>query len=198
MEKFKEEIIALQPVYTETGNATRMVLHEGERMDSRGIRSVIMALARIYAIDLAAQRDSLKTRLNRRGVMPFYLNSERVFVPLKMRIARAPKDMVYGYVDVRFMGEIEAGEDQTCLVPLPGDRQIEVISRRSTVLQCQHMGQRLLEMLRSEKSIDPGEKILAEAGIYLHRTITNMARRLENIEEAITDRDDREEKEGQG
>lgn len=194
IEEFKEEIIALQPVYIETGNATRIFLREGERMDPRGIRSVIIALARVYAVDLTAQRNALKTRLNRHGVMPFYLNRERVFVPLKMRKPLAAKDMVYGYVDVRFMGEVAANNDRTCMVSLPGERHITAVSRRSTVLQCQHMGQRLADMLGSELSVDPGEKILAEAGIYLHRTIKRLAKRLENIEGAIADHEDKEEK----
>lgn len=193
LEKIKDEIIALQPVYTNTGNATCILLREGEWMDSRGMRSVLMALARIYAVDLTAQRESMEKRLNRHGVMPFYLGIDRVFIPLKMRKALAPKDMVYGYVDVRFMGEVAASGERSCLVPLPGPRQIEVLSKRSTVLQCQHMGLRLLEMLQGEKSIDPGEKILAEAGIYLHRTIKGIERRLEHIEEAFTDHEDKEE-----
>lgn len=195
LEQIKDEIIALQPVYISTGNATRILLHTGERMDLRGIRSVIKALARKYAVDLTAQRESTKTRLNRHGVMPFYLGDDRVFIPLKMRKALAPKDMVYGYVDVRFMGEVAARGERSCVVPLLGARQIEVLSKRSTVLQCQHMGQRLLEMLHSEKSTDSGEKILVEAGIYLHRTIKGIERRLEHIEEAITEHEkDKREK----
>ncbi len=116
LERIKEEIIALQPVYTDTGNATRIILHEGESLDSRGMRSIIMALARIYAVDLAAQRDSLELRLNRHGVMPFYLSKKRVFVPLKMRKALSPKDMVYGYVDVKFMGEVAASGDRAAVL----------------------------------------------------------------------------------
>lgn len=191
LEKLKEEIIALQPVYTDTGNATRILLREGERIDSRGIRSVLMALARIYAVDLTAQRKNTEMRLNRYGVMPFYWGNDRVFIPFKMRKALAPKDMVYGYVDVRFMGEVAAGGERTCLVPLPGERSIEVLSKCSTVLQCQHMGLRLLEMLQSEKSTDPGEKVFVEAGIYLHRTIKGIERRLEHIEETIMDHKDK-------
>ena len=194
LEKVKDEIIALQPVYTNTGNATRILLREGEIMDPRGMRSVLMGLARIYAVDLAAQRESTKKRLNRHGVMPFYLGDDRVFIPLKMRKAVAPKDMVYGYVDVCFMGEVTVTGERSCVAPLHGGRQIEVISKRNTVLQCQHLGQRLLEMLKSESSTDPGERVMVEAGIYLHRTIKGIERRLEHIEEVITEREDKGEK----
>jgi hypothetical protein len=191
LEQIKEEIIALQPVYTNTGNATRILLREGESMDSRGQRSVLRALARQYAVDLSAQRESTQTRLNRHGVMPFYLGNDRVFIPLKMRKALAPKDMVYGYVDVRFMGEAAASGERTCLLPILGARQLEILSTRSTVLQCQHMGQRLLEMLKSEKPADHGEKILAEASIYLHRTIKGIEQHLEYIKEVIKDKEDK-------
>jgi len=191
LEKIMDEIIALQPVYTDTGNATRILLREGEILDSRGMRSVLIALARRYAVDMTAQRESLERRLNRHGVMPFYLGNDRVFIPLKMRKAKASKDMVYGYVDVRFVGEVAASGARSCMVPVQGDRQIEVLSKRSTVLQCQHMGQRLLDMLQGENSTDPGEKIFVDAGIYLHRTIKGFERRLEHIEEVITDHEDR-------
>lgn len=189
LEKIKDRIIALQPVYTLSGNATRIILPEGDDLDPRGLRSVLAALARLYAVDLTAQRKNLALRLNRNGVLPFYLSDDRVFVPLKMRKAAAAKDTVYGYIDVRFMGEAAVRGERGCTVPLPGGRQIEILSRRSTVLQCQHMGQRLLDMLQRESAGDTGEKILAEAGLYLHNTIKGLERRLEHIEDMITETD---------
>lgn len=191
LEEIKDSIIALQPVYTATGNATRIFLYEGDKPDARGIRSVLAALARIYAIDLPAQRKNLAMRLNRFGVLPFHLEDDRVFIPLKMRKAAAAKDMVYGYVDVRFIGDITPAGQHGCRVSLPGERQLEILSRPSTVLQCQHMGLRLLDMLQKEKSSDPEERVFADAGIYLHKTIKGLERRLEHIEDVITDHENK-------
>ena len=185
LEKIRDEIIGLRPVYTDTGNATIIYLRDGEVMDSRGIRSVQTGLARMYAIDLAAQRKQLKLRLNRYGVMPFYLSNERIFVPLKMRKPIAPKDMVYGYIDVRYMGEVDKAGGRTCMLPLKDGRRIEILSNRNRVLQVQHMGQRLLEGLQDENPGDPGEKIVVDASLLLHNTMKSIARRLERIEELI-------------
>jgi hypothetical protein len=117
--------------------------------------------------------------------MPFYLSEDRVFVPLKMRKPVAPKDMVYGYIDVRYIGDLEASGERTCILPLKDGRRIEVLSNRNRVLQCQHMGRRLLEMLQGEKAADPGEKIVVDASLLLHNTLRGIERRLERIEEKI-------------
>ena len=185
LEKIKEEIVGLRPVYTDTGNATIIYLCRGEAVDSRGMRSIMTALARIYAIDLAAQRSQLEIRLHRQAMIPFYLGPERVFVPLKMRRAMAEKDAVYGYVDVRCMGAVLPGGQRSCRLQLLDGREIEILSHRSTVEQSRVLGRSLLEMLQSGRQIDPGEALIVEAAVHVHRMFRVIERRLIRIEELI-------------
>ena len=191
LESVKDEIIGLRPVYTDQGNATMVYLRRGEAVDSRGMRAIKTALARIYAIDLAAQCSQVEMRLHRQGTMPFYLGPERVFVPLKMRRALADKDAVYGYVDVRCMGEVVDGGKRTCRLYLQDGREIEILSHRSTVEQCRVMGRNLLDMLRGERQIDPGEELVVGAVVHFHRKLKVLERRLIHIEEMIAEEEDR-------
>jgi len=187
LEKIKDEIIGLRPVYTDTGNATIIYLRRGEAVDSRGMRSIMTALARIYAIDLAAQRSQLEMSLQRQGMMPFYLGPERVFVPLKMRRAMAEKDAVYGYVDVRCMGGVLDGGKRTCRLRLLDGREMEILSNRGTVEQCRVMGRSLLEMLQGERHTDPEEELMVGAVMHVHRMFRVLERRLIHIEELIAE-----------
>lgn len=187
LEKIKDDVIGLQPVYTDTGNATVIYLRRGEVADSRGMHAVLASLARTYAIDLAAQRSQLELRLHRQGVMPFYLREGRVFVPLKMRKAVAERDAVYGYVDVRCMGEVEEHGKRSCVLLLQDGRQIEILSNRSTVEQSRVMGRRLLEMLQGEKHTDPEEALMIGAAVHMHRMFRVIEQRLGHIEEMIAE-----------
>ncbi|HWQ74431.1 MAG TPA: hypothetical protein VN441_03885, partial [Syntrophomonas sp.] len=185
LEKIKDEIVGLRPVYTDTGNATLIYLRQGEAVDPRGLRAVLAALARIYAVDMGAQRSQLETALQRQGMMPFYLGPERVFVPLKMRRALAERDAVYGYVDVRCMEEASACGSRGCRLRLLDGREIEILSSRATVEQCRTMGCKLLEMLRQEKGADPQEKMMVGAVLHVHQMFRVLERRLIHIEEMI-------------
>lgn len=193
LEKIRDEIIGLRPVYTDTGNSTIIYLLKGEVMDTRGIRTVLNRLARSYAIDLVAQRKQLKQRLNRYGVMPFYLSDERIFVPLKMRKPVAHKDIVYGYVDVRYMRDVAAGEGQNCRLLLKSGHSIAILSSSDRVLQAQHMGQRLLQVFQEENPRDPGERIVVEAGLFLHNTLKGIAQKLERLEVLVGDDNEEDE-----
>lgn len=85
LEQLRYSIIFIKPVYTAEGNATEILLNDGTIvLDPRGLKSVHRALARLYAVDLQAQRIQVEDMLHRRGTLPFYLEKQ-VFVPLKLR-----------------------------------------------------------------------------------------------------------------
>jgi hypothetical protein len=191
LQKVKDEIIGLRPVYTDIGNATLRYLQEGEMLDPRGLPAVLASLVAMYAIDLTAQRRQLEKNLDRKAMLPFYLEANRVFVPLKMRKPLAGKDSANGYLDVRCMGDVlEQGRDGSVL-PLKDGRRIEIFSRRSTVESCRDMGRRLLDVLQMKQMTDPGEKIIVDMSLYLHHTIKRLEQRLERIEEMIAESDSR-------
>lgn len=188
METIREEIIGIRPLYTDTGNATIIYLREGEVMDTRGCRSVSNALASCYAIDLTAQRRNLEESLGRKGILPFHLGAERVFIPLKMRRPVSENDVVYGYVDVRYIGDVDIIGKTCCLLTLTDSRQIEILSSQNTIRQSQHVGQRLLDLLQAEQGVDPGMKSvhqLVDEAVNAFREIREIKMKVDNIEEMV-------------
>ena len=180
MEKIRDEIIGLKPVYTEIGNSTVIYLRKGQVNDKRGIHSIKHALARLYAIDLSAQQQEMSQRLNRQGRLPFYLDANRVFVPLKMRKPRAPKDVAYGFFDIGHLIDVQESGPNGCILHLKEGGSIEVFSRPSTVVQTLHLGRQVWEYLKEERTGNPQEQAAVDY------TINNL-RRLVRIEEKLND-----------
>jgi hypothetical protein len=193
-EKIRGEIVAIRPQYTSTGNATVIYLREGEVIDPRGCKTVANALAACYAIDRAAQRRNLEKCLGRKGILPFHLGAERVFIPLKMRQAKSENDLVYGYLDVSYIGDVDVIGKKQCLLSLKDGRQIEVLSSRNTIRQSQHMGLRLLELLNAERGEDPViksiQQLFAEV-INAIREIWAIKMKVESIEEMVAEQEER-------
>lgn len=188
VEKIREGIIALRPVYTERGDATVIYLQEEELVFNRGIRSVVATLVRSYAIDRAAQRQRLEERLHRHAMMPFHLTEDRVFIPLKMRKAVAPKDMVYGYVDVRYIEALKKRGDRSCIVGLNGGRELEILSKSVTVAQSYNLGKGLLDQLQAEQAGDPAEKMAVGVTIYYYKTLKGIERSLQELRDILSKR----------
>lgn len=191
LEMIREEIIGLCPVYTEIGNATLIYLKTGEVTVNQGIRSVVAALIRSYAIDLKAQRYQLRLLLNRHGFLPFYLSPQRVFVPLKMRRPLASKDVVYGWFDINYLTDARQCDDGACVIQLTDQRCIEVLSHRITVEQIQNLGRRLLEQLQENPGSRKGSTVVMEAASSWYDTMQCIASTLENIEQLIADQQNR-------
>jgi hypothetical protein len=176
VEDYREEVIGLRPVYTETGNATELFLASGKvLLDKRGQKSVIKALARAYAIDLTAQRQALQIRLGCKGMLPFHLDEKRVFVPLKLRRARVENDQVNGYMDVRYI-KIEGNKGGGCRVLLSTGQVLEVLSSIDTANRSKHLGERLLEEM--QPVLDLEEEQAVAAARFLVRTLKDIAARL--------------------
>ena len=141
VEQLRDEVIGIRPVYSEIGNATDILLKDGRVVrDKRVLNSVVKALVASYAVDLKAQRRNLREKLGRKGVLPFYLGEGRVFVPLKMRQALTDGDSVYGYIDMSYMGQPQAGTGRECLIPLANGLELQVLSAQSTILGIQNTG----------------------------------------------------------
>lgn len=188
LDKFRDDIIALRPIYNDRGKATRIYLREGEVQDPRDINSILIALAKLYAIDMKAQRRDMQAHLNRKGLMPFYLPKNRVFVPLKMRRPAAPKDRVYGYVDINYFGNVISLENGNCMLVLKEGCNIEILSKPKKVLQSQLMGRHLQEMLAQERNGEGGTRVLIEAGAYFTDILQTIIDELAAIKETMRER----------
>lgn len=187
VEQVRDTVMGLRPIYTEWGNVTELWLTSGDKLvDRRGVKSVVIALARSYALDLRAQRQQLGQFLQRSGVLPFYLGS-RVFVPLKMRKALTANDMVYGYLDSEYIVDIKGGKYRGCLASLSTGDNLQILSSQATAYQSWSLGLSLRRNLQGDKAIHEDEELIAESVLILCRNLREIAKRLERIEEHIAE-----------
>lgn len=183
VEQVREQVVGLRPVYSSIGNSTEVLMLEGQTIsERRGLKSSVSALARSYAVDLTAQRNMVRTWLEKQTLVPFYLSAERVFIPLKMRQSRAGNDETYGYLDVRLVQDIKELARRRCQVILENGIELEVLSSKSTVLQSQHNGQRLLTMLGNIESPADDEDNAVESARWMVRTLKKISLQLDRIE----------------
>ena len=187
VEQLRDEVIGIRPVYSETGNATDIILKDGRVVrDKRVLNSVVKALVASYAVDLKAQRRNLREKLGRKGVLPFYLGEGRVFVPLKMRQALTDGDSVYGYIDMSYMGQPQAGTGRECLIPLANGLELQVLSAQSTILGIQNTGQAALSALQPYKGDgDAREEQVVEAARISAVTLAEILEQLTRIEQSL-------------
>lgn len=187
IELIRDKVIGLRPVYTERGNATEVLLSDGEvKLDYRGIKTVKAALARNYAVDLQAQRKVIERELNRKAVVPFYLE-DRVFIPLKMRQALTENDLVYGFIDVSYVTDIREEGKRRCRVFLSNGINIEVLSSINTALNSKHIGNKVAAGLQVKVQDDTAEKQVAKSVYKLVRSFSQILDRLERIEGQIAE-----------
>jgi len=187
VEQLRDEVIGIRPIYSEAGNATDIILKDGRVVrDRRVLNSVVKALTASYAVDLKAQRRNLREKLGRKGVLPFYLGEGRVFVPLKMRQALTDGDSVYGYIDMSYMGQPQAGTGRECLIPLANGLELQVLSAQSTILGIQNTGQAALSALQPYKGDgDAREEQVVEAARILAVTLAEILEQLTRIEQSL-------------
>ena len=96
-----QSLIALQPLHHSGSNATRF--YYGDRCPQLyplHLKSALKIIARSSALDLAAQRDQLRTLLQHQRALPFYLPEQRIFVPFKMLKRVSSNDAALGYVEL--------------------------------------------------------------------------------------------------
>lgn len=169
VEDWRDQVIGLKPLYTDTGNATQIINASGDTgLDRRVITTVQAALARAFAVDLKAQHDHIRAILKRKSLLPFYLPGPRVFIPLKMRQAIAVNDSTYGYIDVSFIDKVVRDEEKnTCIVDLTTGQKVEVLSNRTTIISSQHLGQELLAYLQPPGNVSGEDEIIKSVTIIL-------------------------------
>jgi hypothetical protein len=118
--------------------------------------------------------------------LPFYLGEGRVFVPLKMRQALTDGDSVYGYIDMSYMGQPQAGTGRECLIPLANGLELQVLSAQSTILGIQNTGQAALSALQPYKGDgDAREEQVVEAARILAVTLAEILEQLTRIEQSL-------------
>lgn len=188
IEQVRERIIGLRPIYTDSGNATEIILASGEVfIDKRGIKAVQLAIAKSYAIDLKAQRLDINKRIKRLGVMPFYLKPDRIFIPFKMRRAVAERDMVYGYIDLDYIQDIADYSGKTCTVLLTTGQEVGVYSSSATAKNSMYMGRDLRKAVEAETNVDQTEDAIVQAARRLIYEIRDIGDKIDRLGEKIAE-----------
>lgn len=186
VEHYRDQVIGLRPVYTDTGTATQILLEEGEPvLDSRRLKSTVKAFARTYAVDLKAQQLMLRKWIDRKLLLPFFLGKDRIFIPLKMRQTITTSDATYGYIDVNYIADIKELEKRCCLAVLTTGISVEIYSSCNTVIQNQHIGLSLYESLHKTEYEDGEEDSIINSSRILARTLVKMSRQLDKIEDKL-------------
>jgi len=183
VERIATDVVALRPVYTDTGKATEVITKSGKRFcDQRDIRSVKQALYRCCFIDSRAQSKSVRELLGRQIALPFYLDPDRVFIPLKMRNPKTASDPTYGYVDLAHIAGIEPTADSRCLLTMKNGDSLELLCTHPTAIKSKELGLKLAESLKATP--EPHRELEADvinSVAKVIRTLTEMKQKLDNI-----------------
>lgn len=169
IEKIREQVTGIVPCYETSGDITMIITEHGDSLwERRSLNSVKKALARSYLLDLPEQNRQLRVLFNRRKMLPFYLNPERVFIPIKVRRARIKNDSCYAYIDWRYV-KAEANNDTKGTIIGISDRlSLQSLSSHGSVIQNLHRGRQLYELLQHNQGRNPsGEQLLLEAARLL-------------------------------
>ncbi|MDD2300127.1 MAG: hypothetical protein PHU69_10880, partial [Fermentimonas sp.] len=193
VEQVKEDFIVLRPVYVDGANATEIWLKNGEILyDKRGIKGVLKAVGRTYMIDFSAQKKKVAELLQRTAIVPFYIDAQRVFVPVKLRKALT-NDAVYGYVDLAWLQQVDAVAKNKCRAVVGNGMEINIFSSRNTVVNSQNNGQQVREMLADQVKDEPDEEQVIDSFIKVLRDRRNMLRQLDRLESMIAELSERYE-----
>jgi len=165
IEAIREGIAVLKPLYNDQGDICEIITESGESFhDRRSIKSVRRALARNQALDFAAQGAIVSRMLGRGGILPFYLDNSRIYVPFNMRKPLAANDYCYGYVRLDQITDIEKCQDIPH-IRLSNGRLLQLNSTLSGARQNLEMGRRLAGMLGS--AADEEELLLQAVKVIL-------------------------------
>ncbi len=187
VEQIRDEVIGLRPVYSDAGNCTEILLTNGKLgFDRRGIKSVLSAFARAYALDLSAQRDLLRTRIKKKIGMPFCIGPERVFIPLKMRQVLTSNDLSYGYVNVSYIPEEIVEKSKSCCgIVLTNGMELEIFNSRSTILQNKNYGLQLLEFIKEKDQHKIREQAILDSAHTVGQLLADISDLLERIDRKL-------------
>lgn len=179
LEQIVSELVVIRPIYGSCGDNTELWTAEDIIIDRRSVKSVRKAIARIYAIDLAAQAEQVSAVLDRSNVLPFYLEPDRVFIPLKMRNPVHPNDRCCGYVNVNWIREVTHEEDHTTL-RLKDGRILALSCKAATAAQTVYLGRKLQDHLMP--GIDNGdEAVIIQAASLLIQHLISVEKRLDQL-----------------
>ena len=105
------------------GNGTRVLLEDGQVLtDKRKTKTLLEAMGRIFAADLAALRHKYQGVLGHKGLVPLPLHCDLVLVPFRVRRVQYKDHGATGYVvldRVEGLKTVDSGQAAAGRSPLP-------------------------------------------------------------------------------
>ena len=140
LEEIWREIVGFYPVYSsDGGNNTLILLHDGQQYtDKRKTKTVLQAIARIFAADLTALRQRYRGYLGRKGLVPLPLHKDLILLPIRVRRVQYKDHGATGYLVLRQIVRVapdEAASQNGTLsrITLKGGVSIKCMEKPATV-----------------------------------------------------------------
>ena len=131
-----EEIAAIIPCYTVSGDNTMIITMKGDRqIINTRIRTVINRLARNYCTDLVALKQKAMCTTAHTLLQPLPITPGLVLCPIKLRTPRIPGDTSTGYINFHAVRTIISVQQQPyqSLIKLIGGTDLPSLWQASTV-----------------------------------------------------------------
>lgn len=89
------------------GNCCIMRDSKGEHVIKKTLNSVLRELFMERCLDMRALKRKCAGIINQRNLIPLYLNSKEIFVPVRARIPITSRDGGYGYINYNLVSSLE-------------------------------------------------------------------------------------------
>lgn len=141
----------LIPQYIEgLGNCTKMVDENGEQVLKRSVKSMLTSICSERMIDFRTAKRRAEKILGQSNLIPIYLNSSEMYVPVRTRKPRVSRDGGYGYVNYFMIDKIMDKK-----IILKDKMEISYIgSKRSIMKRCK-MARQLIESFGKKEDMLP-------------------------------------------
>lgn len=131
-----EEIAAIIPCYTASGDTTVIITTQGDRqLINTRIRTVINRLARSHCTDLVALKQKAMCATAHTLLQPLPIAPGLVLCPIKLRIPRIPGDTSTGYINFHAVRAIICAKQKPyqSIIKLTGGKELPALWQASTV-----------------------------------------------------------------
>ncbi len=149
----KYEILAFYPEYsTGIGEITRVLVSRGDdKIIPVTSRSFKANLCKYYSIDYESSRKKFGKIIGSVNCVPLPINSNKIFLQLKVRIPVFKSDGAMGYVDLNYIKGQEKKDIKTTVIVLKDGRKVQVLYSMSTINKHMKNARLIQEHYRKER-----------------------------------------------
>lgn len=147
------EIMAFYPEYSAgVGEITRVLVSQGEdQIIPITSRSFKANLCKYYSIDYESSRKKFGKIIGSVNCVPLPINSNKIFLQLKMRIPAFKSDGAMGYIDLNCIKNQEKKDIRTTAIVLKNGRKVRVLYSMSTINKHMKNARLILEFYKKER-----------------------------------------------